>query len=53
MDAGYVWVNTLGRVYDELPFGGVKQSGFGREHGRDALLSYTEARTVVQRVPTR
>lgn len=53
MDAGYVWVNTLGRVYDELPFGGVKQSGFGREHGREALLSYTEQQTVVERIPSR
>ena len=53
MDAGYVWVNTLGRVYDELPFGGMKDSGFGREHGREALLSFTEQRTVVERVPSR
>lgn len=42
IDAGYKWVNTLGRVYDELPFGGVKDSGFGREHGREALDSYLE-----------
>lgn len=47
IDAGYTWINTLGRVYDELPFGGVKASGFGREHGEEALESYLEPRTFV------
>lgn len=47
IDAGYKWVNTLGRVYDELPFGGVKDSGVGREHGREALDSYLESHTYV------
>ncbi|MQB01348.1 MAG: aldehyde dehydrogenase family protein [Actinobacteria bacterium] len=47
VDAGYKWVNALGRVYDELPFGGVKDSGFGREHGREALESYLESHTYV------
>ena len=47
IDAGYTWINTLGRVYDELPFGGVKASGFGREHGEEALESYLEPRSFV------
>lgn len=47
IEAGYTWINTLGRVYDELPFGGVKASGFGREHGEEALESYLEPRTFV------
>lgn len=47
VDAGYTWINTLGRVYDELPFGGVKASGFGREHGEEALESYLEPRAFV------
>jgi succinate-semialdehyde dehydrogenase/glutarate-semialdehyde dehydrogenase len=45
--AGYTWINTLGRVYDELPFGGVGDSGFGREHGVEALDSYLEDRTFI------
>jgi succinate-semialdehyde dehydrogenase/glutarate-semialdehyde dehydrogenase len=45
--AGYTWINTLGRVYDELPFGGVGASGVGREHGIEALESYLEDRTFI------
>ena len=45
--AGYTWINALGRVYDELPFGGVRASGLGREHGMEALESYLEDRTFV------
>lgn len=47
--SGYTWINALGRVYDELPFGGVRDSGFGREHGIEALDSYLEDRTFVYR----
>lgn len=45
--AGYTWLNALGRVYDELPFGGVLDSGFGREHGIEAYESYLEDHTYV------
>jgi acyl-CoA reductase-like NAD-dependent aldehyde dehydrogenase len=45
--AGYTWINSLARVYDELPFGGVGASGFGREHGIEALESYLEDRTFI------
>jgi len=47
IEAGYYWINALARVYDELPFGGVKDSGFGREHGIEALDSYLEDHTVI------
>lgn len=47
IEAGYCWINALARVYDELPFGGVKDSGFGREHGTEALDSYLEDHTIV------
>lgn len=47
IDAGYKWVNALGRVYDELPFGGVKDSGVGREHGTEGLDSYLEDTTFI------
>jgi aldehyde dehydrogenase (NAD+) len=44
--AGTVWVNTY-NLYDvALPFGGYKQSGFGRELGREALDQYTQTKSV-------
>jgi phenylacetaldehyde dehydrogenase len=47
LKAGTVWVNTY-HVYDNaLPFGGYKQSGWGRELGTGALEHYTETKSVV------
>jgi len=44
--AGTVWVNTY-NVFDQAsPFGGYKQSGFGREMGRHAIELYTETKSV-------
>ena len=46
LKAGTVWVNTY-NVYDTAaPFGGYKQSGFGREMGAHALEYYTQLKTV-------
>jgi acyl-CoA reductase-like NAD-dependent aldehyde dehydrogenase len=42
--AGTVWINTWHGVDPNLPFGGFKQSGVGRELGPDALNEYTEAK---------
>ena len=47
LEAGYTWVNALQIAHDELPFGGTKQSGFGKEHGVEAFLQYTEEKSVV------
>jgi acyl-CoA reductase-like NAD-dependent aldehyde dehydrogenase len=47
LDAGYTWVNAIQVAYDELPFGGVKYSGFGKEHGLEALDGYLERKSVV------
>jgi acyl-CoA reductase-like NAD-dependent aldehyde dehydrogenase len=47
LDAGYTWVNDIQVAYDQLPFGGVKQSGFGKEHGIEALEGYVEKKSVV------
>ena len=44
--AGTVWVNTHGPVDANMPFGGYKQSGFGREHGRVGIEMYTELKSV-------
>jgi len=43
--AGTVWVNTFMDGTPELPFGGYKQSGVGRELGRNAVKDYTEEKT--------
>src|SRR5437763_10367889 len=47
LEAGMTWVNQIHYGYDELPFGGVKASGFGKEHGIEALDSYVELKSVV------
>jgi acyl-CoA reductase-like NAD-dependent aldehyde dehydrogenase len=47
IEAGMTWVNQIHYGYDELPFGGVKASGFGKEHGVEALDSYVEIKSVV------
>jgi succinate-semialdehyde dehydrogenase / glutarate-semialdehyde dehydrogenase len=47
LQVGNVWVNSLHYGYDELPFGGVKASGIGREHGPEALDYYLEPKGVV------
>jgi len=43
---GTVWVNTYGGFYNEAPFGGYKQSGFGRELGREGLCDLTQVKHV-------
>jgi aldehyde dehydrogenase (NAD+) len=44
--AGTVWVNTYGATDTRSPWGGFKDSGFGRELGRQALDLYTEHKAV-------
>jgi aldehyde dehydrogenase (NAD+) len=44
--AGMVWVNTYKRVNPGSPFGGVGQSGYGREMGFEAMHDYTDAKSV-------
>jgi succinate-semialdehyde dehydrogenase/glutarate-semialdehyde dehydrogenase len=47
IEAGYTWINSRTKVYDELPFGGWKSSGYGKEHGSEAFDYYTETKSVV------
>jgi succinate-semialdehyde dehydrogenase/glutarate-semialdehyde dehydrogenase len=47
IESGYTWINSAQIIYDELPFGGVKQSGLGKEHGNEAIDHYTETKSVV------
>lgn len=46
IDAGTVWINSSNDSHYGIPFGGVKQSGIGRECGEYALSNYTNAKAV-------
>jgi len=45
--AGTVWGNCHAVIDPALPFGGFKQSGIGREQGREGIEAYTEVKTVI------
>ncbi|MGE0852360.1 MAG: aldehyde dehydrogenase [Hyphomicrobiaceae bacterium] len=47
MRTGVVWVNTYRMVAAQAPFGGVKDSGFGRERGEQGLLEFTTSKNVM------
>jgi acyl-CoA reductase-like NAD-dependent aldehyde dehydrogenase len=44
--AGMVWINSYKRVHPASPFGGVGESGYGREMGFEAMHEYTDAKSV-------
>jgi aldehyde dehydrogenase (NAD+) len=44
--AGVVWINTFNMMNAASPFGGYKQSGYGREMGKHALELYTQVKSV-------
>lgn len=46
LDVGVCWVNNYNVTPVELPFGGVKDSGIGRENAIEALYSYTQSKTI-------
>jgi succinate-semialdehyde dehydrogenase/glutarate-semialdehyde dehydrogenase len=47
VEVGMLWVNTPAAPFPELPFGGIKDSGYGSEGGPEALDAYLNTRTVV------
>uniref|UniRef100_A0A182QSK4 Aldehyde dehydrogenase domain-containing protein n=1 Tax=Anopheles farauti TaxID=69004 RepID=A0A182QSK4_9DIPT len=53
VEAGSVWVNTYLAVVNQAPFGGYKQSGIGRELGKDSLEGYLETKSVSVRLPAK
>ena len=46
VESGNVWVNTYRRIHWALPFGGVKDSGYGRDSGVESVLENTQLKTV-------
>lgn len=46
LEAGSVWVNNIHRSHHNVPFGGMKQSGIGREKGHFGVEAYTELKTI-------
>ncbi len=46
VEAGFVWINEVGRHFLGAPFGGVKQSGIGREEGIGELLAFTHEKNI-------
>jgi len=45
-EAGSVWVNNIHRSYNQVPFGGYKESGLGREKSHYGLEEYLELKTI-------
>lgn len=50
LKAGTVWVNCYNMLHHQLPFGGYKESGIGRELGEAALANYTQNKSVAIRL---
>lgn len=46
LETGYVWINDAATHQIGVPFGGIKQSGFGREEALDELFECTQAKTI-------
>ncbi len=47
LESGITWVNNHMRVPPEMPFGGIKDSGLGRENGIEAVDQYTEIKSIL------
>jgi aldehyde dehydrogenase (NAD+) len=47
IDSGMVGINCVSISFPQAPFGGSKQSGIGRENGRNALMAWTDTKTVM------
>jgi aldehyde dehydrogenase (NAD+) len=47
LKAGMVWVNTYRAVAAQTPFGGVKESGIGRERGQEGMMEFLTTKNVM------
>ena len=50
IQAGTIWVNTQLSPDPNIPFGGFKQSGWGRENGEDVFAHYLETKSVIAKI---
>jgi betaine-aldehyde dehydrogenase len=50
LEAGICWINSWGDSPAEMPVGGYKESGIGRENGPETLKSYTQIKSVFVRL---
>ena len=46
VEAGFIWINEVGKHFLGTPFGGFKQSGIGREECIEELLSFTQEKNI-------
>jgi betaine-aldehyde dehydrogenase len=46
LEAGICWINAYGNSPVEMPVGGYKQSGIGRENGIEGFKSYTQTKSI-------
>ncbi|EXJ65591.1 betaine-aldehyde dehydrogenase [Cladophialophora psammophila CBS 110553] len=46
IDAGFIWINQVGRHFQGVPFGGMKDSGMGREESLSEMLAFTEVKSI-------
>ncbi|MDN5802924.1 MAG: aldehyde dehydrogenase family protein, partial [Psychrobacter sp.] len=46
IEAGICWLNTWGESAAQMPVGGYKHSGIGRENGIEALENYTQTKSI-------
>jgi aldehyde dehydrogenase (NAD+) len=46
LEAGMVWINGFNGPQPQVPFGGMKQSGFGREGGREGLEEFLQSKSI-------
>ncbi len=47
LESGIVWINQHTKIPPEMPFGGVKESGLGRENGMQSIDRYTETKSIL------
>ncbi len=47
INAGIIWVNSYGMFHNDVPYGGFKQSGFGKELGKEGFYEYTRLKNVI------
>jgi aldehyde dehydrogenase (NAD+) len=45
LETGAVWVNAYRRIHWAIPFGGMKDSGYGRDSGLESLRGYQQTKT--------